>query len=171
MIQRQEQLSNEHADRMRVVLAALNKDTCIYFVRSKPIETVKVLWCRDGNAWSTARDALFRAIRIAAQGELLLQPEMMTRALSHAESLAPPEPRHRHEIALTERERDVLVEVARGNRSKEIAVQLGITENTVKGHLASIYGKLGVDSRASAVAIALERGLLPRQKDSRMASH
>jgi two-component system, NarL family, response regulator YdfI len=119
----------------------------------------------------TTRDALFRAIRIAAQRELLLQPEMMTRALSHAESLAPPEPRHRHEIALTERERDVLVEVARGNRSKESAVQLGITENTVKGHLASIYGKLGVDSRASAVAIALERGLLPRQKDSRMASH
>ena len=61
--------------------------------------------------------------------------------------------------------------LARGKRSKEIALHLGITENTVKGHLASIYGKLGVDSRASAVAIALERGLLPRQKDGRMASH
>ena len=113
----------------------------------------------------TTRDALFRAIRTAAQGELLLQPEMMTRALSHAE------PHHSHELALTERECDVLVEVARGKRSKEIAAQLGITENTVKGHLTSIYGKLGVDSRASAVAIALERGLLPRQKDGRTASH
>ena len=111
----------------------------------------------------TTRDALFRAIRTAARGELLLQPEMMTRALSHAARLTLPEPHHRYEMALTERERDVLVEVARGKRSKEIAMQLGITENTVKGHLASIYGKLGVDSRASAVAIALERGLLPRR--------
>ena len=119
----------------------------------------------------TTRDALFRAIRTAARGELLLQPEMMTRALSHAERLTPAEPHRRYELALTERERDVLVEVARGKRSKEIALQLGITENTVKGHLASIYGKLGVDSRASAVAIALERGLLPRQKDGRTASH
>jgi NarL family two-component system response regulator YdfI len=50
-------------------------------------------------------------------------------------------------------------------------MQLGITENTVKGHLASIYGKLGVDSRASAVAIALESGILPLQKDGRTASH
>jgi len=107
----------------------------------------------------TTRDTLFRAIRTAARGELLLQPEMMTRALSHVEL------HHRYELALTERECDVLVEVARGKRSKEIAQQLGITENTVKGHLASIYGKLGVDSRASAVAIAHERGLLPRQKD------
>ncbi len=113
----------------------------------------------------TTRDALFRAIRRAARGELVLQPEIMTRALSHAE------PHHRSEQALTERECAVLVEVARGKRSKEIAAQLGITENTVKGHLASIYGKLGVDSRASAVAIALERGLLPRQKDGRTVPH
>jgi two-component system, NarL family, response regulator YdfI len=109
----------------------------------------------------TTRDALFRAIRTAARGELVLQPEMMARALSHAE------PHQRAEMALTERECAVLAEVARGKRSKEIAAQLGITENTVKGHLASIYGKLGVDSRASAVATALERGLLPRQKDGR----
>ncbi len=113
----------------------------------------------------TTRDALFRAIRTAARGELVLQPEMMARALSRAE------PQQRAEMVLTERECAVLVEVARGKRSKEIATQLGITENTVKGHLTSIYGKLGVDSRASAVAIALERGLLPRQKDGRTAPH
>ncbi|MGZ3716339.1 MAG: LuxR C-terminal-related transcriptional regulator, partial [Ktedonobacterales bacterium] len=41
---------------------------------------------------------------------------------------------------------------------------LHITENTVKGHLATIYAKLGVDSRASAVAEALARGLLPLQR-------
>lgn len=119
----------------------------------------------------TTRDTLFRSVRTAARGESLLQPEMITRALSHAERSTLAESHHRSQIALTERECDVLVEVARGKRSKEIAAQLGITENTVKGHLTSIYGKLGVDSRASAVAIALERGLLPRQKDGRTASH
>src|SRR4030042_1577735 len=45
-------------------------------------------------------------------------------------------------------------------RSKEIAVTLGITERTVKAHLASIYNKLGVDSRAAAIAIAAQKGWL-----------
>ena len=54
----------------------------------------------------------------------------------------------------------VLKSVARGERSKEIAVQLGISERTVKAHLASIYNKLGVDSRAAAIVIATQRGLL-----------
>ncbi len=51
--------------------------------------------------------------------------------------------------------------VARGERSKEIAKRLQITERTVGAYIASIYDKLDVDSRASAVAVALERGLLP----------
>jgi NarL family two-component system response regulator YdfI len=65
-------------------------------------------------------------------------------------------------IALTDREQEVLVGVARGERSKEIAARLGITERTVKAHLASIYNKFGVDSRAAAIAVASQRGLLPR---------
>ncbi len=64
-------------------------------------------------------------------------------------------------MALTDREREVLAAVARGERSKEIALRLGISERTVKAHLASIYGKLGVDSRAGAIAAAAQRGLLP----------
>jgi NarL family two-component system response regulator YdfI len=50
-----------------------------------------------------------------------------------------------------------------GERSKEIAVRLGISKRTVGSYLTAIYNKLGVDSRASAVAGAVERGLLPRQ--------
>src|SRR5438128_381543 len=67
-------------------------------------------------------------------------------------------------LELTGREREVLQRVASGERNKEIAARLGISEPTVKSHLASIYFKLGVDSRASAVAVALERGLLSLQK-------
>jgi NarL family two-component system response regulator YdfI len=54
----------------------------------------------------------------------------------------------------------VLKAVAEGQRSKEIAQTLGIAERTVKGHLASIYNKLGVDSRAAAIAVAAKLGLL-----------
>jgi NarL family two-component system response regulator YdfI len=112
----------------------------------------------------TNRETLFNAIRTAARGETLLQPEIMARLLSHTErnesrSLSSSS---RGGLELTEREREVLAGVARGERSKEIAARLGITERTVKAHLASIYTKLDVDSRASAVAVAIERGILPQ---------
>ena len=67
---------------------------------------------------------------------------------------------------MTERELQVLKAVSRGERSKEIASHLGISESTVKAHLDSAYNKLGVDSRAAAVAIALERGLFSKQNES-----
>jgi NarL family two-component system response regulator YdfI len=65
-------------------------------------------------------------------------------------------------VNLTDRELEVLASVARGERSKEIASHLGISERTVKAHLASIYNKLGVDSRAAAIAVAAEKGLLAK---------
>src|SRR5215470_10448294 len=111
----------------------------------------------------TNRETLFHAIRAAARGEMLLQPEMMARVLaltSQAKDATPSIDDSVEGIELTEREREILQGVARGERSKEIAARLGISIRTVGAHLASIYTKLGVDSRASAVAIALERGLL-----------
>jgi NarL family two-component system response regulator YdfI len=107
----------------------------------------------------TDRQTLFNNIRAAARGETLIKPEIMARLLaqtgSHAGApVSPTGP------ALTEREREVLAGVGRGERSKEIALHLGITERTVKAHLASIYSKLGVDSRAAAVAAAAQRGWL-----------
>jgi len=67
------------------------------------------------------------------------------------------------DINLTDREFEVLEAVARGERSKEVASHLGISERTVKAHLASIYQKLGVDSRAAAIAVAAQKGLLENQ--------
>lgn len=112
----------------------------------------------------TNRDTLFRAIRAAVRGELLLQPDIMEHVLAHTTRAPAPSPPSKDSGELTNREREVLEGVAKGQRSKEIAAQLRITENTVKGHLATIYAKLGVDSRASAVAKAMERGLLPLRR-------
>lgn len=111
------------------------------------------------------RETLFHAIRTAARGEFLLQPDIMARLLSLAPSpteqsadMPMPGAPGTH---LTEREREVLRCVARGERSKEIAARLGVSLRTVGAHLTSIYTKLGVDSRASAVAVRIARGLLP----------
>ena len=107
----------------------------------------------------TDRNTLFNTIRAAARGETLLQPEIMARALSRA-NMPMTESRASEPVNLTDRELEVLRAVAQGERSKEIAVQLGISERTVKAHLASIYNKLGVDSRAAAIAVAAQKGLL-----------
>ena len=117
-----------------------------------------------------SRETLFAAIRAAAHGETLLSPEILQQLLSRAEggkdrfgsSAA---------IELTERELEVLQAVARGERSKEIAFRLGITERTVKAHLSSIYSKLGVDSRAAAIAIAAQHGLLRDRLDPTQFNH
>ncbi|MGW8250829.1 MAG: response regulator [Anaerolineales bacterium] len=107
----------------------------------------------------TSRASLFAAIRAAAQGEALLSPEVLGRLLTRVESGR--EPLHNGGgTELTERELEVLEAVARGERSKEIAYHLGISERTVKAHLSNIYSKLGVDSRAAAIAVAAQRGFL-----------
>lgn len=105
----------------------------------------------------TTRETLFNAIRAAARGETLLSPETMLRLLTQVER---PSRLVNDDINLTEREQQVLKAVALGERSKEVAFKLGISERTVKAHLASIYNKLGVDSRAGAIAIAAQRGWL-----------
>ena len=105
----------------------------------------------------TDRNTLFDTIRAAARGETLLKPEIMSRVLSQTSK---PKAESNESIHLTERELEVLASVARGERSKEIANQLGISERTVKAHLANIYDKLGVDSRAAAIAVAAQKGIL-----------
>ena len=107
----------------------------------------------------TSRENLLDTIQAAAKGETLLKPEILARVLS-ARPASVPGPVHPVDSTLTERELEVLQSAARGERNKEIAYKLGITERTVKAHLASIYQKFNVDSRAAAVAVAAQKGLL-----------
>ena len=62
---------------------------------------------------------------------------------------------------LSQREAEILELVAEGLANRQISRRLFISEATVKTHLGRIYGKLGVETRAGAVAVAKERRLLP----------
>jgi len=96
-------------------------------------------------------EAIVRAVHDAAAGRLALTPELSARVVQVLR-----EPR----VRLTERELDVLRLLATGASNPEIAKTLFVTEATVKTHLVHIFGKLGVDSRSRAVAVARERGIL-----------
>ena len=97
-------------------------------------------------------DELFAAIRSAAFGRTALSAPVADRLLAQLRSPRP---------TLSAREHDILGQLARGLSNREIARALFISEATVKTHLGRIYGKLGVETRAGAVAVAKERRLLP----------
>lgn len=107
----------------------------------------------------TDRETLLNSIRAAARGETLLKPEIMARLMAHTTSLTVQTRKPTPVTTLTGRELEVLRAIARGERSKEIAFALGISERTVKAHIASIFSRLGVDSRAAAIAEAARMGL------------
>jgi DNA-binding NarL/FixJ family response regulator len=111
-----------------------------------------------------------RALKAGARGYLLkglLRKELLEtiRAVHGGKKRIPPEvaldlAEHAADDMLTSREVDVLRLVAGGNANKQIADQLSITEDTVKGHVKSILSKLGANDRTQAVTIALKRGII-----------
>lgn len=107
----------------------------------------------------SSREHLLDTIHAAVKGETLLKPEIVSRMLT-LQSAPHPDSTPHTEFPLTEREYEVWQSIARGERNKEIAFNLGITERTVKAHLQSIYQKFNVDSRAAAVAVGAQKGLL-----------
>jgi DNA-binding NarL/FixJ family response regulator len=119
---------------------------------------------RAGAAGFLLKDAspetLAQAIRAVARGQGLIAPEVTRRLIAHFAASAP-DPTRRHELAqLSEREREVLLEIARGRSNAEIGRRLFIEEATVKSHVSSVLLKLGVRSRVQAVIFAYETGLV-----------
>jgi len=105
---------------------------------------------------------LLRGIRLVAAGDALLSPGI-TRHLIEAFVQRPTESRHPHASrieVLTDRERDVLAEVAQGLSNAEIADRLYISPATVKTHIARTLTKLGARDRAQLIVIAYESGLV-----------
>jgi DNA-binding NarL/FixJ family response regulator len=119
---------------------------------------------RAGAAGFLLKDAspetLLGAIRAVADGHGLIAPEVTRRLiLQFAESA--PDPARRQELErLSERELEVLLEVAHGRSNAEIARRLFIEEATVKSHVSSVLLKLGLHSRVQAVILAYETGLV-----------
>lgn len=106
-------------------------------------------------------EELVSAVRVVAQGEALLAPSVTRRVIEGfaAVSTAPRDTPPTLDT-LTDREREVLVEVARGLSNSEIARHLVIAEQTVKTHVSKVLGKLGLRDRAQAVVAAYENGLV-----------
>ncbi|MCD2441361.1 response regulator transcription factor [Agromyces sp. SYSU K20354] len=96
---------------------------------------------------------LFAGIRATARGETVLAPSVAATLVRRAASPGP---------VITEREVAVLELLAQGLGNREMARVLLVSEATVKSHLSHIYAKLGVDTRAGAVAAAIERRVIRR---------
>jgi DNA-binding NarL/FixJ family response regulator len=101
---------------------------------------------------------LAAAVRAVAAGLIALEPAVA--ALWQRPSFTPAAGSS-GSPALTPRELEVLRLVASGQPNKSIALQLGISEHTVKFHIGTVLGKLNAASRAEAVALAVRAGLLP----------
>src|SRR5207247_622164 len=102
---------------------------------------------------NTEADELLSAIHAAAEGQVRLSPEASARLVREIRTPQSPE-------TLTERETEVLRLLAEGKANKEIARKLGITEQTVKSHVHSLLGKLGMLSRTQAALYAARIGLV-----------
>lgn len=101
----------------------------------------------------TQADDLCRAIKAAAAGQVQLSPQAAARLMREVRAPDSPE-------ALTERETEVLILLAKGQANKEIARSLNIGEKTVKTHVSSILAKLNVPSRTQAALYAVRIGLV-----------
>lgn len=101
----------------------------------------------------TQADDLCRAIKAAAAGQVQLSPQAAARLMREVKAPDSPE-------TLTERETEVLRLIGQGLSNKEIARHLSIGEKTVKTHVSSVLGKLGVLSRTQAALHAVRIGLV-----------
>lgn len=102
-------------------------------------------------------DDLTKAIRAVAKGQVQLHPDVARKLMSQMASPTPastePDP------GLTDRELEVLQQIAKGLSNKEIAQQLVVSERTVKGHVSNILSKLNLADRTQAALYAVRHGL------------
>jgi DNA-binding NarL/FixJ family response regulator len=105
-------------------------------------------------------EQLVDAVRVVAAGDALLAPSVTRRIIEQfARRPVEADVRARME-SLTQREREVLVMLARGKSNSELATELFVTEGTVKTHVSSLLAKLGLRDRVQAVVLAYECGLV-----------
>ena len=181
---------NNQPDMVMVALASSGQDAVEQFRKHKPDVTLMDLRLPDKNGIETmiairsefpdARVIMLttfegdveikKALEAGARGYLLksMPPKELVEVIRqvHAgKKRIPPQlaaqlAEHMSDEALTEREVEVLGQIAGGNRNRDIAERLFITEETVKVHIKHIMEKLGASDRTQAVAIGIRRGII-----------
>ncbi len=106
----------------------------------------------------TSRDELFKAVRAVSKGESSIEPGVAAKVLNRFVQLS--QNQATPADLLSEREMDVLRQMATGGANKEIAAALTLSESTVKTHVANIFQKLDVNDRTGAVTEAIRRGII-----------
>ncbi|PPF11195.1 MULTISPECIES: response regulator transcription factor [unclassified Rathayibacter] len=107
-------------------------------------------------------EELVEAVQVVARGDAMLAPDVTRRVIERFASVpehTPAAAEHSGVADLTDREREVLVHLARGWSNAEIAAELFVGEATVKTHVSKILMKLGVRDRIQAVVFAYEHGI------------
>ena len=107
-------------------------------------------------------EELLGAIRVVARGDALIDPSVTRRLVTRfANGLAPATTKSPPELdRLTTREREILLEIARGHSNAEIARALMVSETTIKTHVGHVLTKLRLRDRTQAVVLAYETGLI-----------
>lgn len=148
-------------------------DTAVIMLTVHDLDEHVYAALRAGASGFLLKDAgpeeLVRAVRTVAAGEALLAPRVTKRLLHRFASLGVRDARS--ELSrLTDRELDVLLEVARGGSNAEIARNLGLAELTVKSHVYHMMQKLHLNSRTQLVITAYETGLVCPGQDPRASA-
>jgi DNA-binding NarL/FixJ family response regulator len=146
----------------RTIVAA-NAETRIIMLTTFDIDDYVFDAIRAGASGFLLKDAppaeLAEAVRIVAGGEALLAPSVTKRVIEHF-ATGGQKPNRTALPELTDREREILIQVARGASNTEIASSLHIAVQTVKTHVSRILYKLDARDRAQAVIAAYESGLV-----------
>ncbi len=125
---------------------------------------VRAAYCAGASAVvlkQQSRETLVVAIQKACEGEVWIDRATLEEVLEAPKAAVPaPTSNSNGTASLTQREREVLLTIAKGYRNKQIAQELGISEVTVRHHLTAIFSKLGVGDRLELVVYAHSHGLV-----------
>lgn len=146
------QITENHPDTRVLILTTFDLDEYVYNA------------LRAGAAGFLLKDTppetLIEAVHVVASGEALLAPSVTRRLVEEFATRGPSPSPVAGLSDLTERETEVLRELARGRSNAEIAEALFVGETTVKTHVGRVFMKLGVRDRVQAVVAAYESGLV-----------
>lgn len=156
------ELSKKHAGVQVIILTTFDDDEYVF-------EGLRAGACgyllKDASS-----ERLLEATRAAARGESFLQPSIAAKVLAEFSRVSDPVARRaagnaQLENPLSDRELEILEQLAEERSNREVAAAVYLSEGTVKNHITSILAKLGVGDRKAAVAAARERRLLPPGHD------